>query len=58
MIYGDPEAKPGRVLYAGKFRGMNYFVLNKGGEHPCGKCGTCIDRKKAFEANGLTDPVQ
>lgn len=20
---------------------------------PCGKCGTCIDRKKAFEANGL-----
>lgn len=30
----------------------------EGGEHPCGKCGTCIDRKKAFEANGLKDPVQ
>lgn len=29
----------------------------EGGEKPCGKCGTCIDRRKAFEANGLTDPV-
>ncbi|MDR0992840.1 MAG: 7-cyano-7-deazaguanine synthase QueC [Ruminococcus sp.] len=25
----------------------------EGGETPCGVCGTCIDRKKAFEANGL-----
>ena len=24
-----------------------------GGENPCGKCGTCLDRKKAFEINGL-----
>ena len=29
----------------------------EGGDHPCGKCGTCIDRKKAFEANGAADPV-
>lgn len=29
----------------------------KGGEKPCGKCGTCIDRQKAFEANGLKDPL-
>lgn len=29
-----------------------------GGDHPCGKCGTCIDRQKAFEANGLVDPVK
>lgn len=28
-----------------------------GGEHPCGKCGTCIDRQKAFKANGVEDPV-
>ena len=27
-----------------------------GGDHPCGKCGTCIDRKKAFEKNGVNDP--
>ncbi len=29
----------------------------EGGEHPCGKCGTCIDRMKAFEANGIKDPA-
>lgn len=29
----------------------------EGGEKPCGSCGTCIDRKKAFEANGIEDPA-
>ena len=29
----------------------------EGGEKQCGTCGTCIDRKKAFEANGVEDPV-
>ncbi|MBP0962348.1 MAG: 7-cyano-7-deazaguanine synthase QueC [Oscillospiraceae bacterium] len=28
-----------------------------GDDKPCGKCGTCIDRKKAFEENGITDPA-
>ncbi len=28
-----------------------------GGEKPCGKCGTCIDRKEAFVLNGTTDPL-
>lgn len=28
-----------------------------GGEKPCGKCGTCIDRIKAFEVNGVKDPL-
>lgn len=28
-----------------------------GGEEPCGKCGTCIDRIKAFEVNGVKDPL-
>lgn len=27
-----------------------------GGDRPCGKCGTCIDRKKAFLENGVVDP--
>lgn len=29
----------------------------EGGEKPCGKCGTCIDRAAAFEINGVSDPA-
>ncbi len=29
----------------------------EGGEKPCGVCGTCIDRTRAFELNGATDPL-
>lgn len=29
----------------------------EGGDRPCGVCGTCIDRKAAFEKNGVTDPL-
>lgn len=29
----------------------------EGGEKPCRKCGTCIDREKAFKANGVDDPL-
>lgn len=28
-----------------------------GGDRPCGVCGTCIDRRAAFEKNGVTDPL-
>ena len=30
----------------------------EGGETPCGKCGTCIDRAKAFELSGVKDPAE
>ena len=29
----------------------------EGKDKPCGVCGTCRDRKAAFEANGITDPA-
>ena len=29
----------------------------EGADKPCGVCGTCIDRAKAFEANGVKDPA-
>ncbi len=30
----------------------------EGHDKACGRCGTCIDRKKAFEMNGTTDPIE
>lgn len=30
----------------------------EGHDKACGTCGTCIDRKKAFEANGVSDPIE
>ncbi len=29
----------------------------EGGDEPCGACGTCIDRARAFAANGAVDPA-
>ncbi len=29
----------------------------EGGSVPCGKCGTCRDRARAFELNGVQDPA-
>lgn len=29
----------------------------EGGDKPCGTCGTCIDRARAFELNGVKDPA-
>lgn len=29
----------------------------EGGEKPCGVCGTCRDRRAAFQANGIEDPL-
>ena len=29
----------------------------EGGEEPCGKCATCVDRAAAFAANGAVDPA-
>ena len=29
----------------------------KGGETHCGKCGTCVERKEAFELAGVEDPT-
>lgn len=30
----------------------------KGGEKHCGKCGTCVERKEAFDLAGVPDPTE
>ena len=30
----------------------------KGGELHCGLCGTCVERKEAFDQSGVTDPTE
>ena len=30
----------------------------KGGEIHCGKCGTCVERREAFEIAGLSDVTE
>ena len=34
------------------------YSCYKGGDKACGTCGTCIDRRSAFEANGVVDPIE
>jgi 7-cyano-7-deazaguanine synthase len=29
----------------------------KGGVHHCGRCGTCVERREAFDLAGVTDPT-
>jgi 7-cyano-7-deazaguanine synthase len=29
----------------------------KGGEHHCGRCGTCVERREAFHLAGIPDPT-
>lgn len=29
----------------------------KGGEHHCGRCGTCVERREAFHLAGVEDPT-
>lgn len=48
------------VIEQGLIYGAPYdltWSCYEGGDRPCGVCGTCIDRAKAFEANGIHDPA-
>ena len=48
------------VVRTGLSLGVPYeytWSCYEGGDRPCGKCATCIDRAKAFELNGVPDPA-
>jgi len=50
----------GEIAVKGKNLGIDYsqtYSCYKGGERHCGKCGTCRERKDAFEYAGMPDPT-
>ena len=48
----------GDIARRGKALGIDYsetWSCYKGGEHHCGKCGTCVERREAFADAGIED---
>lgn len=46
------------IARKGKELGIDYaetWSCYKGGDRQCGRCGTCMERKEALEAAGITD---
>ena len=46
------------IAMRGKKLGIDYgktWSCYKGGEHHCGKCGTCVERKEALRDAGIED---
>ena len=46
------------IAMKGKALGIDYtktWSCYKGGEHHCGKCGTCVERREALAAAGIVD---
>ncbi|WP_129138496.1 7-cyano-7-deazaguanine synthase QueC [Modicisalibacter coralii] len=48
------------ILADGLAMGLDYadtWTCYQGGEHACGRCGSCHERLAAFAAHGLADPL-
>ena len=51
----------GDIAHIGTEIGVYYTHTDscyRGGDKHCGKCGTCVERKEAFEMAGVTDPTE
>ena len=47
-----------QIAARGKKLGIDYsetWSCYRGGEHHCGRCGTCVERREAFEQAGIDD---
>ena len=50
----------GRIAAEGAKLGVDYartWSCYEGGAVHCGRCGTCVERREAFQQAGLTDPT-
>jgi 7-cyano-7-deazaguanine synthase len=51
----------GEIIYIGKKLKVPYeltWTCYKGGEKACGKCGSCVERREAFEKAKMEDPLE
>ncbi|HEX2861867.1 MAG TPA: 7-cyano-7-deazaguanine synthase QueC [Lacunisphaera sp.] len=51
----------GQIAAEGARLGVDFALTwscYKGGEMHCGKCGTCVERREAFQQAGLVDPTE
>lgn len=49
------------IVRRGTQMGIDYgetYSCYRGGEHHCGRCGTCTERREAFREAGIPDPTQ
>ena len=49
------------IVWVGSELGVPFeltWSCYKGLEKHCGKCGTCVERKEAFEKAGVKDPTE
>ena len=54
------EITKAEIVARGAALGIDYsktWSCYKGADIHCGKCGTCVERKEAFEAAGVKDPT-
>ena len=50
-----------QIAIIGQQNGVDFsktYSCYKGGEKHCGKCGTCSERKEAFQLAGIEDPTE
>lgn len=51
----------GRIVAEGARLGVDFaqtWSCYKGGERHCGTCGTCVERRAAFQQAGIADPTR
>ena len=54
------EITKAEIVARGDALGIDYaktWSCYKGSDVHCGKCGTCVERREAFEAAGVKDPT-